>query len=334
MLLFDQLKGLHANIETELLATVQRVAPADGDGLYGEVEAFETSFAAAQNVTHATAVTSAVDAVTFALRTAKVQRGDEVLTTAFVPTATLQGIQQVGAVPVFVDVDPASYTMCPSAAAKAVTPRTRALMAVHTFGQPTDMTPLVTLGRERNIIVIEDGTEAEGARYVGRPVGSLGDLGVFGLTEGGVIAVSALGSTRGSRFGPSPLGRPVSAIAQWRGHSSGAVQRSSRLHALCHSHHATRSVAKRLEDHERGNGSAGLLGTKVAGDGTIDRRNAVSATAFGTRCRRNTSDRGRRSHGSRAAHRATAGRVTRFTVHHGPSIRRRRRPADEGVPEG
>jgi dTDP-4-amino-4,6-dideoxygalactose transaminase len=110
-----------------------------------------------------------------------------VLTTSFISPAVLQGVENVGAVPVFVDVDPATYSMCPTAAAAAVTPRTRILLPLHTHGHPADMKPLLDLAQSRGLQVVEDVTEAVGARYDGRPVGTLGDMGVFGFEEGSVI---------------------------------------------------------------------------------------------------------------------------------------------------
>jgi dTDP-4-amino-4,6-dideoxygalactose transaminase len=187
MIPFKELKGLHADLEAELLATVQRVVPSNGSGLAGEVEAFENAFAACHGVPYATAVTSGTHAIALALRTVGVSPGDEVLTTAFASASTLAGIENAGAKPVFVDVDAATTTLCPAATAAAVTPRTKAVLPVHLCGHPADMTSLVELARRCRLVVIEDCSEAAGARCQGRPAGTLGDMGVFGFDEGGVI---------------------------------------------------------------------------------------------------------------------------------------------------
>jgi dTDP-4-amino-4,6-dideoxygalactose transaminase len=187
MIPFKELKGLHAGLEAELLATVQRVVPVNGFGLAGEVEGFQNAFAAYHGVPYATAVANGTDAVSLALRTLHVGPGDEVLTTAFTSASTLAGVESAGAKPVLVDVDPATATLCPAAAAAAVTPRTKAVLAVHLLGHPADMTALVEVARRHRLGVIEDCSEAAGARCQGLPVGTLGDLGVFGFDEGGVI---------------------------------------------------------------------------------------------------------------------------------------------------
>ncbi len=185
MIPFKELKGQHAALEAELLAAVRRAADAAAPA--GEVEAFEATFAALHGVPFAAAVANAADAVELALLTGGVGPGDEVLTTGFVPASTLAGLRKRGATPVFVDVNPITATMCPAAAAAAVTSRTKAILPVHTHGHPAEMTPLLDLARSRKLLLVEDCTEAAGARYDGRPVGTLGDLGVFAFEEGGVI---------------------------------------------------------------------------------------------------------------------------------------------------
>jgi dTDP-4-amino-4,6-dideoxygalactose transaminase len=188
MIPFTELRGLHTGIEAELLAAMRRVTPAGG--LSGEVEALQNTCAALHGVLHAAAVASGTDAVALALRSGGVGSGDEVLTTAFVPPAILRGIETVGATPVFVDVDPATATLCPHTTAAAVTPRTRAIVVSHTHGHPADVPAVMELARGRGLLVIEDCSEAAGARCVGRAVGSLGDLGVLVFDEGGLILTS------------------------------------------------------------------------------------------------------------------------------------------------
>jgi dTDP-4-amino-4,6-dideoxygalactose transaminase len=105
--------------------------------------------------------------------------GDEVITVSHTFIATVAAVALVGARPVFVDIDPRTYTLNVAQLPQAITPRTRAIIAVHLYGHPVDMEPLLTVARQHGLAVIEDAAQAHGATYGGRPVGALGDAGCF-----------------------------------------------------------------------------------------------------------------------------------------------------------
>jgi dTDP-4-amino-4,6-dideoxygalactose transaminase len=147
--------------------------------LGADVSAFEVEFAEYCGVRHAIGVDSGTSALELALLAFGVGPGDEVITAANTFVATTFAIAHTGARPVLVDVDPVTYTMEASAVAAALTSRTRAIVPVHLYGQCADMGPIVSLARERGLVVVEDGCQAHGARYQGRRAGSLGDAAAF-----------------------------------------------------------------------------------------------------------------------------------------------------------
>ncbi len=145
------------------------------------VRAFEREFAAYCGVADAIGVGSGTDALYLGLRACGVGAGDEVITVANTFIATVEAITLAGARPVFVDVDPDTGTMDPEQVIAAITPRTRALLPVHLYGQAADMNALCAIARHYDLKVIEDASQAQGARYDGRRAGALGDLGAFSL---------------------------------------------------------------------------------------------------------------------------------------------------------
>jgi dTDP-4-amino-4,6-dideoxygalactose transaminase len=142
-------------------------------------EALERDIAAYCGVRHAVAVASGTDALHLALRAADIKPGDEVITSTFTFIATAEAIAYVGARPVFVDIDPATFNIDVSQVEAAVSERTRAVIPVHLYGQPADMAPLVSLCRQRGLRLVEDCAQSFGARYQGRMTGSFGDMGCF-----------------------------------------------------------------------------------------------------------------------------------------------------------
>ncbi|MEB3199726.1 MAG: DegT/DnrJ/EryC1/StrS family aminotransferase [Synechococcaceae cyanobacterium] len=143
------------------------------------ISQFETDFAAACGVPHAVGCNSGTDALILALRGLGIGPGDEVITASFSFFATAEAISSVGATPVFVDVDDASYLIDPDRIEAASTPATRALLPVHLFGRPAAMERIGAIARQHNLLVIEDCAQAAGAHIDGRPVGSWGDAGCF-----------------------------------------------------------------------------------------------------------------------------------------------------------
>jgi len=143
------------------------------------VTGFEQAFAAFCDVATAVGCNSGTDALVLALHALGIGPGDEVITTAFSFFATAEAISRVGARPVFVDVDPATYLIDLDQVEAAITPATRALLPVHLFGRPVDMERVLAIAGRHGLRVVEDCAQATGASWAGRPVGSWGDLGCF-----------------------------------------------------------------------------------------------------------------------------------------------------------
>jgi dTDP-4-amino-4,6-dideoxygalactose transaminase len=171
-----------------------------GDFVLGRaVEEFETAFAAYSGARHCIGVASGTDALHLTLRALGIGPGDEVILPANTFIATAQAVWNCGASPVLVDCDLRTATIDTSAAAAAITERTRAIMPVHLYGQPADMDPLLALARDHRLHVVEDAAQAHGAAYRGRPCGSMGiaawfsfypgkNLGAYG--DGGAITTN------------------------------------------------------------------------------------------------------------------------------------------------
>jgi dTDP-4-amino-4,6-dideoxygalactose transaminase len=143
------------------------------------VAAFEQEAAAHLGVKHAVTVASGTDALHLALAAAGVGPGDEVITSPFTFIATAEAIRYVGATPVFVDVEPDSFNIDPACIAAAITPRTKAILPVHLFGQPADMTAIAALCDKHNLLLIEDCAQSFGAATGGRMTGTIGLAGCF-----------------------------------------------------------------------------------------------------------------------------------------------------------
>lgn len=148
---------------------------------------FERAFARFCDAPHGVATSSGTAALHLALVVLGIGPGDEVLLPSLTFVATANAIRYVGAKPVFVEADPATWCMDPADVGRRITSRTRAVIAVHLYGHPVDMNPLLALAREYDIRVVEDAAEAHGARYSGRPVGALGDVGCFSFYGNKII---------------------------------------------------------------------------------------------------------------------------------------------------
>jgi perosamine synthetase len=159
---------------------------------------FESEFAKIAGAKHASAVSNGTTALHLACVALGLGVGDEVIIPDFTMIASAFSVCYTGAKPVFVDSDPDTWNMAPSAIEAKITKRTKAIMVVHIFGQPVDMDPILEIARKYDLKVIEDAAEAHGATYRGKPVGALGDIGCFSLFankiittgEGGVVVTN------------------------------------------------------------------------------------------------------------------------------------------------
>ncbi|MGE0449682.1 MAG: DegT/DnrJ/EryC1/StrS family aminotransferase [Vicinamibacterales bacterium] len=173
------LQAQYAPLRDEILAAVARVCDSQRFILGPEVDAFEREIAALIGVGHAVAVSSGTDALLLALMALDITAGDEVITTTYSFFATAGVIARLGARPVLVDIDPATYNIAPAAVEAAVTPRTRAILPVHLYGLCADMDPILAIAERAGVPVIEDAAQAIGATYAGRAAGGMGTMGCF-----------------------------------------------------------------------------------------------------------------------------------------------------------
>ncbi len=146
-----------------------------------ELAAFEAALAAYHSVPQAVAVSSGTAGLHIALLTLGIGEGDEVIVPSFAFIAVANTVLQVHAVPVFAEIDPVTLNLDPASVERAVTPRTRAILVVHTFGVPAEMDALQAIARRHNLALIEDASEAIGAQFQGKRAGSFGDLAVLGF---------------------------------------------------------------------------------------------------------------------------------------------------------
>jgi dTDP-4-amino-4,6-dideoxygalactose transaminase len=205
MIPFVDLKAQYRGIKDEIDAAVHQVLDSTQFVLGSEVAAFEKEFAAYCGSENGIAVNSGTSALHLALLTAGAGPGDEVITVPFTFVATVAAIVYTGAKPVFVDIDPRTYTMAVDGLEQAITPRTKAIIPVHLYGQIADMDPILEIARRHNLTVIEDACQAHGAEYQGRRAGGMGDLGCFSFYpgknlgaygEGGMVVTNSPDYTR------------------------------------------------------------------------------------------------------------------------------------------
>jgi dTDP-4-amino-4,6-dideoxygalactose transaminase len=186
-------------LREEIDAAVQAVLRGNRYVLGPEVEQFEQEFAAYCGCIHGVGVANGTDAIELALRGLGVGPGDEVITVSHTAVATVAAIEAAGAIPVLVDVDPVHYTLDPSLLAGLLSPRTKAVVAVHLYGQPADLDAIGRCCRERGLALVEDVAHAHGARWQGRRVGSFGQVACFScyptknlgaIGDGGIVTTS------------------------------------------------------------------------------------------------------------------------------------------------
>ncbi|MCI0621679.1 MAG: DegT/DnrJ/EryC1/StrS family aminotransferase [Acidobacteria bacterium] len=184
MIPFLDLKAQYQSIRPEIDAAISRVLETSQFVLGEEVAAFEKEFASYCQCLHAVGVNSGTSALHLALLSAGVGPGDEVITVPFTFVATIAAIVYTGARPIFVDIDPVSFTMDAAQIEEKITRRTKVILPVHLYGQPADMDPIMEMAGRHGLVVIEDAAQAHGAEYKGRRAGSIGDLGCFSFYPG------------------------------------------------------------------------------------------------------------------------------------------------------
>ncbi|WP_028988222.1 DegT/DnrJ/EryC1/StrS family aminotransferase [Thermicanus aegyptius] len=196
------LRRQFAFIKKELMQEIEEVIESGQYILGRRVKELEEKIKERLEVSDAIGVGNGTDALLLILEGFGIGPGDEVITTPFTFFATAEAISRAGAKPVFVDIDPVTYNLDMSRVEEAITPRTKAILPVHLFGQPADMEPLQEAARRHSLFLFEDACQAFGATYRGKPVGSLGDAASFSffptknlgtLGDGGLVATSHQG---------------------------------------------------------------------------------------------------------------------------------------------
>jgi dTDP-4-amino-4,6-dideoxygalactose transaminase len=184
MIPFVDLKAQYQSIKDDVDAAIRRVVENTSFILGPEVTAFEKEFAEYCETREAVGVNTGTSALHLALLALGVGPGDEVITVSHTFVATAAAIHYTGADPVYVDIDAKSFTMDPAKIESAITKKTKAILPVHLYGQAADMDPILAIAKKHGLRVVEDACQAHGARYKGRRVGSLGDVGCFSFYPG------------------------------------------------------------------------------------------------------------------------------------------------------
>jgi len=209
MIPFVDLKAQYAGIKDEVNAAVLGILESCQFTLGSEVAAFEEEFSTYCQAQFGIGVNTGTSALHLALLAAGIGPNDEVITVPFTFVATVAAIYYTGAKPVFVDIDPRTFTIDVKAIEAAITERTKAILPVHLYCQPADMDPILDIAKRHGLVVIEDAAQAHGAEYKGRRVGSMGDMGCFSFYpgknlgaygEGGMVVTNNADYTRTIRM--------------------------------------------------------------------------------------------------------------------------------------
>ena len=196
------LKAQYASIRDDIRKALDRVLESQRFILGPEVEAFEREIAAYCRTAYAVGVSSGTDALLSALMAIDLRPGDEVITSPYTFFATAGEIARLGATPVFADIDRKTYNIDPKGIESRITPRTRAIIPVHLFGQMADMPAIMEIAKRKKLHVIEDAAQAIGAERYGQRAGSIGDLACFsffpsknlgGFGDGGMVTTNDAG---------------------------------------------------------------------------------------------------------------------------------------------
>jgi dTDP-4-amino-4,6-dideoxygalactose transaminase len=201
MIPFCDLSRKQSRYQGAIRDNIDRVLKSGWYILGPELEMFEGKFAAYLKVKHVVGVNSGTDAIHLALRSLGVGAGDEVITVSNTATPTVSAIRMTGAIPVFVDILPDTNNLNPSGLKAALTSKSRAIVPVHLYGYPAAMDEILKFARKHNLWVVEDACQAHGARFNGRMIGTLGDIGCFSfyptknlgaLGDSGAVATASL----------------------------------------------------------------------------------------------------------------------------------------------
>lgn len=187
-------------IEREVMDAIRRVLSSGRYILGREVASFEAEFAEFLGLRFCACVASGTDALSLALRAVGITAGDEVITVSHSAVATVAAIEQIGAVPVFADIDPSNWCMDPKTLGELISEKTKALLPVHIYGQPAPMESILSVSRQYGLKVVEDCAQAHGAEIGGKRVGTFGDAAAFSfyptknlgaLGDGGAVATDS-----------------------------------------------------------------------------------------------------------------------------------------------
>lgn len=200
---FVDLKAQYLSIKPEVDAAIQHILDNTQFVLGAEVAEFEKEFATYSGALYGMGVNNGTSALHLAMLAAGIGPGDEVITTPFTFVASVAAIWYTGAKPVFVDIDPKDYLIDASKIEAAITPKTKAILPVHLYGQPCEMDEIMAIAKKHGLIVIEDACQAHGAEYKGRRVGGIGDLAAFSFYPGknlGAYGEGGMVTTNNSEF--------------------------------------------------------------------------------------------------------------------------------------
>tara|TARA_B100000787_G_C16199029_1_gene303339 strand:- start:2573 stop:3670 length:1098 start_codon:yes stop_codon:yes gene_type:complete len=199
MIYFANPKSEYIFLKKEIDIKIKKVLNSNRYILGNEVRIFERNFSKYLSVKYSVGVSSGTDALIIALKTLNIKPGDEIITTSHTAYATIAAIVEVGGIPKFIDIKETDFTMDVSKISKLINKKTKAIIAVHIYGNPVDIVDLVTISKKYKIFLIEDCSQAHGAKYKNKNVGTFGDISCFslyptknlgGFGDGGIIATN------------------------------------------------------------------------------------------------------------------------------------------------
>lgn len=230
---FADLTRIHAPLKAEILNRLGSIIDRSAFVLGPEVEAFEKDFASFVGTTHSIGVASGLDALKLALQAIGVGPGDEVITSANTFVATAFAASAVGAKVVLVDVEEDTYNIDPRLLEKAITPRTKAILPVHLYGQPATLGPILEMAKARGIPVIEDACQSHGAKYQGKNSGAIGLMGCFSFYPGKNLgAMGEGGAITTSDDGLKARLRMLRDVGQRKKYDHAVIGNNARIHTF------------------------------------------------------------------------------------------------------